>query len=1214
VSAGFVVLPACPIWASTTFAWAINGGAFGASSGSWNTSTNWSPAGPANGSDNTADFSQSFFENPSTVTLDGSFTIGNLHFGDTKGAGHAWSVETGSGGQLTLSTTSGTPTINVDNQQVATINAVLAGTGFTKIGAGTLTLGGGSANTFTGDTTVAIGTLVLNKPSGPALGGNLILTGSGSSGTVVSDVIQSNNNQLVPTAVVTINPTIGSYGAWELRGFSQTVAGIADNGQGQIEISDAGTQSSGNSTLTLNGSGTYTYAGRLREHNDLTLGGSLNLVKNGTGTQILGGQHIQYAGSTTVNQGRLILSNAVNFGSVTTNNTTIELMASGSFSFQGNPPTFCGTGTVVKTGPDTIYFGYIFQPGDGGVNFSMATNGWIDIQAGTLQNFGGSGNWTNNKASLHIASGALLQMSGNSVWVDALTGSGTVDQAGTPQPQRLTIGVAGGSGVFSGLLENTGSPITLIKAGTGTQTLSGANTYGGGTIISNGTFLVDNNSGSGTGTGSVTVVNGATLGGKGIIAGPVSLGAGAVLSPGDPVGTLTVNNSLALNNSSVLRFALGTSSARASVSGALTLGGTLNVIDAGGFNTGTYTLFAYGGALTYNGLTVGTKPNPSFTYVVSTGTVGQVNLIVTGPSSPPVAAFSGSPTNGTAPLAVTFTDNSTGTISNWFWNFGDGNTTNFAASTNPLHTYNAGTYTVTLIVSGSAGSSTNIQSNYIVAVNPPAPAAAFSASQTNGTAPLAVTFTDSSTGSISNRFWNFGDGNTTNFVVSTNPLHTYNVGTYTVSLTVSGLGGTNTSTRSNYIVALNPAHLVVNPGSLNFGSVTIGQTNNLNFSVINTGDVSLSGTATSAAPFAIANGGSYTVGGGTTQTVTVAFAPGSAAAFTGSVIFASTGGNSTNVVSGVGLTPGNISVTPATLDFGALMTGTTAQASFVVTNSGGTAVTNGTATVNGGPFTIVAGATFSMSGFGTTNVTLRFAPVSAGAFTNKVVFTTANGGNASNIVTGTGAIVPVASFTGSPTNGTEPLLVTFTDTTTGTITNSFWDFGDSSSTNVTTNTVAHTYSAGTYTVMLVDSGPAGVSTNIQASYIKVLTTFQAWQQQYFGCTGCPQAAPDADPFGKGMSNTNQFLAGLDPTNSASLFRISSVTSSPNDIIVTWQTAGGKTNVVQRTNGQLDGSYTNDFQDIASVVITGVGDTSTNYVDTGGATNSPSSYYRVRLGP
>jgi hypothetical protein len=99
-----------------------------------------------------------------------------------------------------------------------------------------------------------------------------------------------------------------------------------------------------------------------------------------------------------------------------------------------------------------------------------------------------------------------------------------------------------------------------------------------------------------------------------------------------------------------------------------------------------------------------------------------------------------------------------------------------------------------------------------------------------------------------------------------------------------------------------------------------------------------------------------------------------------------------------------------------------------------------------------------------------------------------------------------------------------------------------------------------------------------------------------------------------MSNTNQFLAGLDPTNSASLFRISSVTSSPNDIIVTWQTAGGKTNVVQRTNGQLDGSYTNDFQDIASVVITGVGDTSTNYVDTGGATNSPSSYYRVRLGP
>jgi PKD repeat protein len=74
------------------------------------------------------------------------------------------------------------------------------------------------------------------------------------------------------------------------------------------------------------------------------------------------------------------------------------------------------------------------------------------------------------------------------------------------------------------------------------------------------------------------------------------------------------------------------------------------------------------------------------------------------------ASFTASPTSGSAPLNVTFTDSSTGSITNWFWNFGDGNTTNFTASTNPSHTYTAGTYTVTLIVSGYPGASTNTAS------------------------------------------------------------------------------------------------------------------------------------------------------------------------------------------------------------------------------------------------------------------------------------------------------------------------------------------------------------------------------------------------------------------------------------------------------------------------------------------------------------------------
>ena len=111
----------------------------------------------------------------------------------------------------------------------------------------------------------------------------------------------------------------------------------------------------------------------------------------------------------------------------------------------------------------------------------------------------------------------------------------------------------------------------------------------------------------------------------------------------------------------------------------------------------------------------------------------------------------------------------------------------------------------------------------------------------------------------------------------------------------------------------------------------------------------------------------------------------------------------------------------------------------------------------------------------------------------------------------------------------------------------------------------------------------------------------------------PQAAPDADPLGKGMSNTNQFLAGLDPTNSASALRIISVVQQTNDVVITWTTAGVRTNAVQATVGDANGGYTNNFNDISgSIIIPVIGDATTNFTEIGGATNNPSRYYRIRL--
>src|SRR5207244_3014999 len=159
-------------------------------------------------------------------------------------------------------------------------------------------------------------------------------------------------------------------------------------------------------------------------------------------------------------------------------------------------------------------------------------------------------------------------------------------------------------------------------------------------------------------------------------------------------------------------------------------------------------------------------------------------------------------------------------------------------------------------------------------------------------------------------------------------------------------------------------------------------------------------------------------------------------------IFTSDGGDSTNAVTGVGVTQGHIGVGPGALNYGTIAINTTSQAVFTVTNTGGIPVTNGTAIVTGGPYTVLAGATFSVPAGGSTNVTVRFAPVTASGFTNNVIFNTANGGSSTNAVTGSGAIVPVALFTATPTNGPVPLLVTFTDTSTGTINSRLWDFGE----------------------------------------------------------------------------------------------------------------------------------------------------------------------------
>ena len=422
-------------------------------------------------------------------------------------------------GGTDISLTTGNLITGGNNTNTA-FSGVISGIGdLNKWGSGTQTLT--SANTYTGATTVTRGTLIIqNTLASPMVaiasgavaefnGGisqtaSATFTGTGTlRKTGVGDLTWGS---AVATFALGAGSLIdvqggtfvgGSYSneVWTSNLSSLNVApGAIFNGiEANVRVdalTGAGTINSGYFGLgsvtfgANNGSGTF--SGVLADSE-----GVGNFVKGGVGKQTLSGANT-YTGGTTVNGGTLVIQNtlaspkvAIASGAVAEFNGGISQTASA---------TFTGTGTLRKTGVGDLTWGSAVA------TFALGAGSLIDVQGGAF--VGGSyGNevWTSNLSGLNVAAGVSFRGVEANVRVDALTGAGTIT-SGYPGGGYLnfTFGVNNGSGTFGGVLANGTSTGSFVKTGSGSQTLTGANTFGGTFTINGGHVRFGNLSGNAT--------------------------------------------------------------------------------------------------------------------------------------------------------------------------------------------------------------------------------------------------------------------------------------------------------------------------------------------------------------------------------------------------------------------------------------------------------------------------------------------------------------------------------------------------------------------------------------------------------------------------------------------------------------------------------------------------------------------------------------------
>jgi autotransporter-associated beta strand protein len=564
-----------------------------------------------------------------------------------------------------------------------TLSGSISGSGksITKNGAGTLIISG--ANTYSGGTNLNVGTLVAGNStvvsagaiqSGPfgtgllTLGNNTTLDDNGSAITLANAVSLSGTVTFGSTGAGSLTfdgTTLTVPSLVTLTGNTTLIVNntttIADGMTGNFSLTKLGSGTlnlTGTSTSTA---GTSVTSGAISVANGNSLGSGLISLANGTAINYTGGtgtlaQNITVASGATgtvQNSGGATLTLS---GTLTKADANLVLNAGGN--------TINVTGKIVSTGASGPFDSDMyFTNGTTNLNsantYSGAThiygNGTVGIgvdnalPTNTIVALG-------NSDAIAAESGAsytnTLQLNGHNQTIAGLT---TANPIGFTDVNRViggsatlsTLTITGtatgtlGAGTFGGTGTNANN-LALKFNQSNTITLSGSNTYSGGTEIASGVVMVTNPAGSATGTGSLLVDSGATLGGNGtinsttnVINGNMTVGSGG--SNTTDVLTMTASASTTFSGAN-LTFNLDTVGG----SNTLALGATPSVLF--GTNVTTLTLNLLGTSLTditsgttYTLFTASSGSDYSDLAFDGSGHITNFNLVLTGNATNGVA-------------------------------------------------------------------------------------------------------------------------------------------------------------------------------------------------------------------------------------------------------------------------------------------------------------------------------------------------------------------------------------------------------------------------------------------------------------------------------------------------------------------------------------------------------------------------------------------------